>query len=39
MPTIILNQNQFISNHILELNLPYSSEIKNPVINLISGVI
>ena len=25
MPTTILNQNQFISNYILELNLPYSS--------------
>ena len=39
MPTTILNQNQFISNYILELNLPYSSAIKNHMINLTSGII
>ncbi|CAG9701473.1 hypothetical protein CNEO_10007 [Clostridium neonatale] len=39
MPTTILNQNQFISKYILELNLPYSSAIKNHMVNLTSGII
>ena len=39
MPTTILNQNQFISNYILELNLPYSSTIKNHMVNLTSEII
>ena len=39
MLTTILNQNEFISNYILELNLPYSSAIKNHMINLTSGII
>ena len=39
MLTTILNQNEFISNYILELNLPYSSAIKNHMVNLISGII
>ena len=39
MPTTILNQNEFISNYILELNLPYSSAIKNHMANLASGII
>lgn len=39
MLTTILNQNQFVSNYILELNLPYSSAIKNHMINLTFGII
>ena len=39
MLTTILNQNKFISNYILELNLPYYSVIKNHMVNLTSGII
>lgn len=38
MLTTILNQNESISNYILELNLPYSSALKNHMINLVSGI-
>ncbi|OOM75009.1 hypothetical protein CLPUN_34460 [Clostridium puniceum] len=38
MLTTILNQNELISNYILELNLPYSSALKNHMINLVSGI-
>jgi len=34
----ILNQNEAINNYILELNLPYSSALKNHIINLIYGI-
>jgi len=39
MLTTILSQNEFISNYILELNLSYSSAIKNHMVNLASGII
>lgn len=39
MLTTILNQSEFISNYILVLNLPYSSAIKNPMVDLMSGII
>lgn len=38
MLTTILNQNEAINNYILELNLPYSSALKNHMINFISGI-
>ncbi len=38
MLTTILNQNESINNYILELNLPYSSALKNHMINLVSGI-
>ncbi len=38
MLTTILNQNEAIKNYILGLNLPYSSELKNYMINFISGI-
>ncbi len=34
----ILNQNEAINNYILELNLPYSSALKNHMINFVSGI-
>lgn len=34
----ILNQNENIINYILELNLPYSSALKNHMVNLVSGI-
>lgn len=39
MLTTILNQNEFISNYTLELNLPYFSAVKNHMVNLTSGII
>ena len=39
MLTTILNQNETIINYISELNLPYSSAIKNHMVNIISGII
>jgi hypothetical protein len=38
MVTAILNQNNAIENYILELNLPYSSALKNHMVNLISVI-
>lgn len=38
MLTTILNQNETINNYIWELNLPYSSALKNHMVNLISGI-
>lgn len=38
MLTTILNYNEAINNYILELNLPYSSALKNHMINLVSGI-
>ncbi|GKX65199.1 hypothetical protein rsdtw13_04570 [Clostridium sp. TW13] len=38
MLTTILNHNEAINNYILELNLPYYSTLKNPMINLVSGI-
>lgn len=38
LPTI-LNQNESIINYISKLNLPYSSAIKNHIVNLTSGII
>ena len=34
----ILNQNELISNYILDLNIPYSSALKNHMVNLVSGI-
>ena len=39
MLTTILNQNETIINYISELNLPYSSAIKNHMVNIVSGII
>ena len=38
MLTTILNHNEAINNYILELNSPYSSALKNHMINLVSGI-
>ena len=34
----ILKQNELISNYILELNIPYSSTLKNHMVNLVSEI-
>ena len=39
MLTTVLNQNETIINYISELNLPYSSAIKNHMVNIVSGII
>ena len=39
MLTTILNQNETSINYISELNLPYSSAIKNHMVNIVSGII
>ncbi|CAG9706717.1 IS701 family transposase [Clostridium neonatale] len=39
MLTTILNQNETIINYISELNLPYSSAIKNHMVNIVYGII
>ena len=39
MLTTILNQNELISNYILELDLSYSSTLKNYMVNLTSEII
>ncbi len=36
--TTIINQDEAINNYILELNLPYSSALKNHMVNLVSGI-
>ena len=36
MLTTMINQNEPISNYILELNLPYSSALKNHMVDLAS---
>lgn len=39
MPETIIEQNQNISKYINTLELPYSSSIRNHMVNMVSGII